>query len=68
MVGDAGIYYYEETLLFPSEHKGSNQLIIKNIEEGSNESETYDTNGDPVYKIKKSKEAYQWTGKKFNIL
>src|SRR5690606_22300996 len=40
LVGDAGIYYYEETLLFPSEHKGSNQLLIKNIEEGSNESET----------------------------
>lgn len=66
LVGDAGMYYYEETLLFPSEHKGAANIIIKKTEEGVNEEDDYDKNGDPIFKIKKSSQKFQWNGSKYH--
>lgn len=59
-VGDAGIYYYEETILFPSEHKLADNLILKDIEEGE---VIDDTASEPQFKIKRKREKYNWDGK-----
>lgn len=64
-MGDAGIYYYEEQLLFPTEHKGANDIIIKNTEEANNDEEKYDKEGSPVYKIKKASFRYKWNGRQY---
>lgn len=59
-VGDAGIYYYEEKILFPSEHNLDPNLIIKDIEEG----EVIDENAEEYqYKKKRKREKYIWDGK-----
>ena len=59
-VGDAGIYYYEEKILFPSEHNLDPNLIIKDIEEG----EVIDENAEEYqYKKKRRRERYIWDGK-----
>ena len=59
-VSDAGIYYYNEQILFPSEHNLENQLIIKDIEEG----EVIDEAAEELnYKIKKERKKYNWNGK-----
>ena len=61
-VSDAGVFYYDEKILFPSEHKRNNQLIYKYIEEG--EAKDDDTLG-PDYRISKREEHFQWDGDKF---
>lgn len=59
-VSDAGVFYYEEKILFPSEHKLDDSLIIKDIEEG----EVIDENADELkYKITRKREKYSWDGK-----
>lgn len=64
-VGDAGVSYYEEKLLFPSEHKLSNTLIIKDIIEA----EAIDSNQDnPIFKESKKRIKYIWDGKKASEL
>jgi hypothetical protein len=62
-VGDAGVYYHTETLLFPEEQGGKPGRIIRLTVEGENEDEKVDKNGDPVFKEKRSKEVYIWDGK-----
>lgn len=58
-VSDAGIFYYEERILFPSEHNLDNSLIIKDIEQG----EAIDENAEEIkYKIKKERKKYRWNG------
>lgn len=62
-VSDAGIFYYEETILFPSEHKLADNLIIKDIEQG----EVIDEMADELkYKTKRKREKYSWDGFKIN--
>lgn len=59
-VSDAGVFYYEEKLLFPSEHGLDPTLIIKDITEG----EAVDPDQEKLtYKEKKSREKYRWDGK-----
>lgn len=59
-VSDAGVSYYEEKLLFPSEHGLDPSLIIKDIAEG----EVVDPDQEKLtYKEKKSREKYRWDGK-----
>lgn len=59
-VFDAGVLYYEERILFPSEHHLGSQLIIKDIEEG----EVIDIEAEELqYKIKKQRKKYTWNGK-----
>ena len=59
-IGDAGIFYHEEKILFPSEHNLAPNLIIKDIESG----EVIDEEAEELkYKIKKSREKYIWDGK-----
>ncbi|WP_293888042.1 MULTISPECIES: hypothetical protein [unclassified Sphingobacterium] len=61
-VADAGIYYYDEKMLFPSEHGKNNQIIYKYIEEG----EALDENAkNPNFKITKKQEEFQWGGTSF---
>lgn len=61
-VSDAGVFYYDEKILFPSEHKRNNQLIYKYIEEGEAKD---DSTLDPDYRISKREEYFQWDGDKF---
>lgn len=64
-VADAGIYYYDEKMLFPSEHGKNNQIIYKYIEEG----EALDDNVEnPNLKITKKQEEFQWSGMSFQKL
>jgi len=62
-VGDAGVYYHEETFLFPSEQGGQPDKIIKLTTESEAEEKT-DKNGEPIFKTTKSKEVFIWDGKK----
>jgi hypothetical protein len=61
-VGDAGIYYHTETLLFPKEHGGKPDSIIKVIVEAEAIDDKVDKNGDPVLKETRSRETYLWDG------
>ncbi len=63
MVSDAGVFYRQETLLFPGEPGGQQDKIIRLTEEGEADGETTG-NDDPVFKIKKSREVYYWDGSK----
>lgn len=60
-VGDAGVYYYHDTFLFPTESGGQPDRIIKLSEEGE-ALDNQDETKEPVYKIKKSREVYLWDG------
>jgi len=64
-VADAGIYYYDEKMLFPSEHGKNNQIIYKYIEEG----EALDDHAENAnFKITKKQEEFQWSGTSFQKL
>jgi len=65
-VSDAGVFYHDETLLFPAEHKGANTLIIKNTEDG--EAEETDDYEDLKFKVKKKSIRYHWDGKVATVL
>ncbi|WP_022829320.1 hypothetical protein [Sphingobacterium paucimobilis] len=59
-VSDAGIYYHEEKILFPSEHNLDPNLIIKDIEEG----EVIDEDAQEYhYKKTRKRIKYIWDGK-----
>lgn len=59
-VSDAGVSYYEEKLLFPSEHRLDPSLIIKDIIEG----EVIDPDQKELtYKESKKRVKYIWNGK-----
>jgi hypothetical protein len=61
-VGDAGVYYHTETFLFPKEPGGQPGKIIKLTEEGEADEEKVDKNGEPIFKIKKSRQVWVWNG------
>lgn len=64
-VSDAGIYYYEESLLFPTEHQKEHNIVYKLIEEG----EAIDENAAEIkYKITKTQQKYIWNGTDFSEL
>ncbi|MFE7086336.1 hypothetical protein ACFU8T_12245 [Sphingobacterium spiritivorum] len=64
-VSDGGIFYHEEKILFPSEHKKAPNLVYKLIEEGEGyESEEEDSK----MTITKKQETYIWNGKTFSQL
>lgn len=64
-VGDAGVYYYEEKILFPSEHKGDKGLILKLFSEG----EVIDYDAQELeYDEKEWRERYLWDGKTISQL
>lgn len=56
-VSDAGIFYYDEAFVFPSEQGGKPDRIIKKIE-----SAEYDDNYKPIKK-KREQYSYVWDGK-----
>jgi len=61
-VSDAGVFYYEEKMLFPSEHNIEPNVIYKEIEEG----EVIDPDAnDYKYKNKRKREKYRWDGQQF---
>ncbi|WP_293907473.1 hypothetical protein [Sphingobacterium sp. UBA5670] len=64
-VSDAGVFYYDEKILFPSEHGKNSQIIYKYIEEG----DVIDDNAEnPNFKVSKKKEEFQWNGTSFEKL
>jgi len=62
-VSDAGIYYYDESILFPSEHKQEPNMIYKLIEQGEAIGENEE---DYEYAIQKKEEKYSWNGEYFS--
>lgn len=58
-VSDAGVFYHEETLLFPSEHRGDPNLVYKRTVTGENTDDSLD---EPIYKETKSQRTYHWDG------
>jgi len=64
-VSDAGVFYYDEKILFPSEHGKNNQIIYKYIEEG----EVIDDNAEnPNFRVTKKSEEFLWNGIGFEKL
>lgn len=63
-VGDAGVFYHTEVLLFPKEPGGQSDKIIRLVEEATNEDEKLDKNGDPILTVKKWRDVYIWDGEK----
>lgn len=63
---DAGAYYHSETLLFPSETGGQPAKLIRLTEEGEAK-EDNGKNGEPVYKVRKSRQVYIWDGRKATL-
>lgn len=59
-IGDAGVYFYEETLTFPSEKNGKPDQVLYNMRE-EEATDKMDQDGEPVFKqtAKKSK-TYLW--------
>lgn len=64
-VSDAGVFYHDEQILFPSEHQKEQNYIYKLTEEG----EVIDENAPELqYKTIKSTERYIWNGQVFSQL
>lgn len=63
VVGDAGVYYHDESFVFPAEKNGEPDTIIMNLTEGE-ETEKMDKDGNPVMKETKSSMKYTWDGEK----
>ena len=59
-VADAGVFYHDETILFPSEHKGDPTMIYKNIIDAENVSEDFDA---PRFIETKNQQEYTWDGR-----
>ncbi|KGE13477.1 hypothetical protein [Sphingobacterium deserti] len=66
-VSDAGIFYYEESILFPTEHRKEANVIYKLIEHGE-AVETTDALAEITYKVSRTEEKFLWTGKGFTKL
>lgn len=60
-VGDADVYYHDETLTFPAEKDGQPDMIFWNMVEGE-ETEKMDKKGNPVMKVTKDAAKYTWDG------
>lgn len=58
-ISDAGVFYRDETILFPSEHKGDPTMIYKKIVEAENIDDNLD---EPNYMETKSQIKYRWDG------
>lgn len=63
-VGDAGVFYHTETFLFPKEQGGQPDKILKLTEEAEAADDKTDQNGEPIFKVTKSREVYIWDGSK----
>lgn len=60
-IGDAGVFYHDETFTFPAEKNGQPDMIYWNMTEGE-ATEKMDKNGEPVYKETKATAKYSWDG------
>jgi len=60
-VGDAGVYYHDESFTFPAEKDGQPDMIFWNMVE-EEETEKVDRNGAPVMKVTKDAAKYTWDG------
>lgn len=61
-VSDAGVFYHTETLLFPGEAGGQTDKLILLEEEGEEQEDKVDKDGNPVFKVRKSRRTYLWDG------
>ncbi len=64
-VGDAGVFYHNEELVFPKEKGGQSNIIIKNITEAEIIDENSENN---TFTITKLIEYFSWNGKSFKII
>ncbi|HTN18126.1 MAG TPA: SH3 domain-containing protein [Chitinophagaceae bacterium] len=63
-VSEAGSFYHTETLLFPGEPGGQPDKLILLTEEGEEQEGKVDKEGNPVFKVSKSRRVYLWDGEK----
>lgn len=70
-VGDAGIFYYSENMLFPNEHKiGKNLIIIESVMSTMEYVSYPEIEGEvfEVEEIQKDRKIYLWDGKTARLL
>lgn len=70
-VGDAGVYYYSENMLFPTEHKIGKDLIIIESTSSAIDYVGYEEIKDEAFEkeeITKEKKVYLWDGKSARLL
>lgn len=60
-VGDAGVYYHEESFIFPGEKDGQPDIIVLKMHE-EEETDKVDKNGEPVMAVKEASTKYSWDG------
>jgi hypothetical protein len=60
-VGDAGVFYHDETFTFPAEKNGVPDMIFWNMVE-EEETEKVNKKGEPVMLVKKDNAKYSWDG------
>jgi len=58
-VSDAGVFFIDESILFPSEHQEDRSTILKNKVEGENLDQDSDT---PSYRETESQQIFIWDG------
>lgn len=61
-VGDADIYFHDETFTFPAEKNGKPNTIIWDMKEEA-ATEKLNKKGEPVYKKTSKRKLYSWNGK-----
>jgi hypothetical protein len=62
-ISDAGVFYHEETFVFPADKGGQKGMLIKKITIGEATDKT-DKNGENIMKETSSTMLYKWDGKK----
>ncbi|PZF72507.1 SH3 domain-containing protein [Taibaiella soli] len=62
-VGDAGVYYHEEKLIFPAE-KGGKPNVVLFKEQTEEATDRNDKHGEPIFKTTKSTKTLLWDGTK----
>lgn len=62
-VGDAGVYYHDETFTFPNEKNGKPDMIFWNSQTEESNENKLDKNGEPILEVtEKKSRTYVWDG------
>ena len=62
-ISDAGVYYHSEDFIFPKENGGKQDVILKKVEEGQYDEDSF-TNNNYVTHVTKWTETFKWDGQK----
>ena len=62
-ISDAGVYYHSEDFIFPKENGGKQDVILKKVEEGQYDEDSF-THNNYVTHVTKWTETFKWDGQK----